>query len=157
MDPALVDTVREALEQSGIDPQVVHLEITESVLMDDVEHSIETLTALRDLGIHFAVDDFGTGYSSLSYLKRLPIDTLKIDQSFVSGLGVAENDSSIVRAIVGLGRALGMGLLAEGVEDPRQLAELRCLGVDVAQGFLWSPAVPASEFPDPRRGTDRRP
>jgi diguanylate cyclase (GGDEF)-like protein/PAS domain S-box-containing protein len=146
MDPGLVDTVAGALRDSGIGPQWVHLEITESVLMDDVEHSIETLTALKGLGVHFAVDDFGTGYSSLSYLRRLPIDTLKIDQSFVRGLGVAENDS-IVRAIVGLGRALGMGLLAEGVEEPGQLAALRALGCDVAQGFLWSPAVPAGEFP----------
>jgi diguanylate cyclase (GGDEF)-like protein/PAS domain S-box-containing protein len=147
MAPDLVDTVREALVESGIDPQKVHLEITESVLMDDVEQSIETLTALKELGIHFAVDDFGTGYSSLSYLQRLPIDTLKIDQSFVRGLGVAENDSSIVRAIAGLGRALGMGLLAEGVENPRQLEELQALGCDAAQGFLWSPGVPAAEFP----------
>jgi EAL domain-containing protein (putative c-di-GMP-specific phosphodiesterase class I) len=115
--------------------------------MDDVEHSIETLTALKELGVHFAVDDFGTGYSSLSYLKRLPIDTLKIDQSFVRGLGVAGDDSSIVRAIVGLGQALGMGILAEGVEEPGQLKELQALGCDVAQGFLWSPAVPAAEFP----------
>jgi diguanylate cyclase (GGDEF)-like protein/PAS domain S-box-containing protein len=147
MTPDLVDTVRDALERSGIAPHTVHLEITESVLMDDVEHSIETLTALKALGIHFAVDDFGTGYSSLSYLKRLPIDTLKIDQSFVRGLGVAENDSSIVRAIVGLGQALGMALLAEGVEEPHQLAELQALGCEVAQGFLWSPAVPAAAFP----------
>jgi diguanylate cyclase (GGDEF)-like protein/PAS domain S-box-containing protein len=145
--PNLVDTVREGLERSGINPHTVHLEITESVVMDDVEHSIETLTALKELGVHFAVDDFGTGYSSLSYLKRLPIDTLKIDQSFVRGLGVAGDDSSIVRAIIGLGQALGMGILAEGVEEPGQLKELQALGCDVAQGFLWSPAVPAAEFP----------
>jgi diguanylate cyclase (GGDEF)-like protein/PAS domain S-box-containing protein len=147
MAPDLVETVRAAITDTGVDPQRVHLEITESVLMDDVEHSIETLNQLRELGIHFAVDDFGTGYSSLSYLKRLPIDTLKIDQSFVRGLGVAENDSSIVRAIVGMGRALGLDLLAEGVEEAAQLGELRDLGCDVAQGFLWSPAVPAADFP----------
>ncbi|MCW2609813.1 MAG: hypothetical protein QOC93_1557 [Actinomycetota bacterium] len=145
--PDLVDTVAAALRNSGIAPHTVHLEITESVLMDDVEQSIATLTSLKELGISFAVDDFGTGYSSLSYLKRLPIDTLKIDQSFIRGLGVVENDSSIVRAIIGLGRALGMGLVAEGVEEPAQLAELRALGCDVAQGFLWSPAVPAGAFP----------
>jgi diguanylate cyclase (GGDEF)-like protein/PAS domain S-box-containing protein len=147
MSPDLVGTVRRTLEESGIDPAYVHLEITESVLMDDVEYSIETLTALKELGIHFAVDDFGTGYSSLSYLKRLPIDTLKIDQSFVRGLGVAENDSSIVRAILGLGRALGMDLLAEGVEGPAQLAELKALGCDTAQGYLWSCPVAAADFP----------
>jgi diguanylate cyclase (GGDEF)-like protein/PAS domain S-box-containing protein len=147
MDPGLGDTVRAALEESGIDPRAVHLEITESVLMDDVEHSIQTLTNLRELGIEFEVDDFGTGYSSLSYLRDLPIDTLKIDQSFVRDLGVAGSDTSIVRAIVGLGRALGMNMHAEGVERPEQLAELRALGCDLAQGFLWSPAVPAASFP----------
>jgi diguanylate cyclase (GGDEF)-like protein/PAS domain S-box-containing protein len=147
MDPGLGDTVRAAVEESGIDPRAVHLEITESVLMDDVEHSIETLTDLRGLGIQFEVDDFGTGYSSLSYLRSLPIDTLKIDRSFVRGLGVADSDTSIVRAIVSLGRALGMSVHAEGVERPEELAELRALGCDLAQGFLWSPAVPAASFP----------
>jgi diguanylate cyclase (GGDEF)-like protein/PAS domain S-box-containing protein len=145
----LVDTVRSAVHRSGIDPRAVHLEITESVLMDDVEHSIGTLTTLRDLGIHFEVDDFGTGYSSLSYLQRLPIDTLKIDRSFVDGLGTEGHDPAIVRAIVGLGRALGMNVHAEGVEQPGELAELRTLGCDLAQGYLWSPALPAADFPLP--------
>jgi diguanylate cyclase (GGDEF)-like protein/PAS domain S-box-containing protein len=147
MAPDLVGTVRRALATSGIDPQWVHLEITESVLMDDVEYSIETLRRLKELGIRFAVDDFGTGYSSLSYLKRLPIDTLKIDQSFVRGLGDSDDDSAIVRAILGLGRSLGLDVLAEGVEEAGQLAELRALGCDTAQGFLWSAAVPGPEFP----------
>jgi diguanylate cyclase (GGDEF)-like protein/PAS domain S-box-containing protein len=145
----LDDTVRAAVRKSGIDPRAVHLEITESVLMDDVEHSIGTLNRLRDLGIHFEVDDFGTGYSSLSYLQRLPIDTLKIDRSFVDGLGSPGHDATIVRAIVGLGRALGMNLHAEGVEQTGELAELRALGADLAQGYLWSPAVPADSFPLP--------
>ncbi len=96
--------------------------------------------------MHIDVDDFGTGYSSLSYLKRLPIDTLKIDGSFVDGLGTDPHDTSIVRAIISLGHALDLDLIAEGVETETQLAELARLGCDLAQGFHWSRPLPPDEF-----------
>ena len=143
----LVATVRGALARSGLPPEALHLEITETVLMDDVERSIELLGDLRGLGVRLAVDDFGTGYSSLSYLKRLPVDTLKIDRSFVDGLGSDMHDSSIARAIVNLGTALDLDLLAEGVETERQRGALQELGCQLAQGYLWSPPVAADRFP----------
>ncbi|MEA3215666.1 MAG: hypothetical protein QOJ19_1822 [Acidimicrobiia bacterium] len=144
--PNLVEVVAEGLRCSGIDPAAVHLEITESVVMRDVERSIETLVGLKNLGVGIAVDDFGTGYSSLSYLKRLPIDTLKIDRSFVDGLGTETNDSSIVSAIVSLGHALGLDLVAEGVETAKQLEALQDLECDLAQGYLWAKPVLPDEF-----------
>jgi EAL domain-containing protein (putative c-di-GMP-specific phosphodiesterase class I) len=123
----------------------VHLEITESVLMDDVEHSIESLVALKSIGVRIDVDDFGTGFSSLNYLKRLPIDGLKIDQSFVAGLGIDKNDSAITRAVVGLAQALDLTVIAEGVETEAQARQLIALGCQSAQGYLWSPPVPSDE------------
>jgi EAL domain-containing protein (putative c-di-GMP-specific phosphodiesterase class I) len=144
MAPELIDTVADAIALSGIDPTAVHMEITESVLMEDVEFSIETLLGLRSLGVRLEVDDFGTGYSSLSYLKQLPIDTLKVDRSFVDGLGREADDSSIVAAIIALGRALGLRVLGEGVETEEQLRELRALGCDFAQGYHFArPMAPA--------------
>jgi diguanylate cyclase (GGDEF)-like protein/PAS domain S-box-containing protein len=138
--PRLVEDVATVLADTGIDPGLVELEITESVLMDDVEASEETLNRLHQLGVKLAVDDFGTGYSSLSYLQRFPVDLLKVDRSFVAGLG-AENgegagDSAIVTAIVTLAHTLGLGAAAEGVETAGQLAALRELGCDRAQGFF---------------------
>ena len=111
--------------------------------MDDVDRSIERLRELRGLGVRLAVDDFGTGYSSLNYLKRLPLDTLKIDRSFVSGLGSEPHDSSIVTAVVALAAALGLQTLAEGVETPEHLAMLRDLGCHLAQGYYFSRPVAA--------------
>jgi diguanylate cyclase (GGDEF)-like protein/PAS domain S-box-containing protein len=145
VDAALVPTVAEALRESGIAPNRLHLEITETVLMDDIDESLEVLRALDELGVTLEIDDFGTGYSSLSYLKRLPVDTLKVDRSFVSGLGTDSEDTSIVTAITALGRALGLRLHAEGVENELQRAAVRALGCDVAQGFHWSPPLPARE------------
>jgi EAL domain-containing protein (putative c-di-GMP-specific phosphodiesterase class I) len=140
------DRVAEALEATGAPPELVCLEITESALMDDVERSLETLGRLRDLGVTLAVDDFGTGYSSLTYLKRLPVDVLKIDGSFVDGLGREAEDSAIVAAIVTLAATLGQQAIAEGVETALQLGELQRLGCPLAQGFLFSRAVPADDL-----------
>jgi diguanylate cyclase (GGDEF)-like protein/PAS domain S-box-containing protein len=140
--PRLVDDLASVLADTSIDPSLVELEITESVLMDDVEMSAETLGRLHALGVHLAVDDFGTGYSSLSYLRRFPVDILKVDQSFVDGLGEDSSDSAIVTAIITLAHTLGLRAVAEGVESELQLAELRRLGCDRAQGFLM--ARPAS-------------
>ena len=140
------DRVAEALEATGAPPELVCLEITESALMDDVERSLETLGRLRDLGVTLAVDDFGTGYSSLTYLKRLPVDVLKIDGSFVDGLGREAEDSAIVAAIVTLAATLGQQAIAEGVETALQLGELQRLDCPLAQGFLFSRAVPADDL-----------
>ena len=132
----LVDDVARVLADTGIDPSMVELEITESVLMDDVEMSEETLGRLKRLGVKLVVDDFGTGYSSLSYLRRFPVDVLKVDQSFVDGLGSDSGDSAIVTAVVTLAHTLGLRAVAEGVETREQLSELRRLGCNTAAGFL---------------------
>ena len=146
-EPGLTDVVQRALVASGVDAAAVHLEMTESVVMNDGAVYIEVLTALRELGVGLSVDDFGTGYSSLSYLKRLPVDTLKIDQSFVDGLGGPDpHDRSIVVAVLSLAAALGLDVVAEGVETAAQARELLALGVRSAQGYLWAQPVPADEL-----------
>ena len=142
----LVGEVAAALDTSGVAPECISLEITESVLMEDVEASLGAIKALRALGVRLGIDDFGTGYSSLGYLKRLPVDTVKVDQSFVDGLGTDAEDSAIVAAVVNLGHTLSLNVVAEGVETEEQLAELVALGCDSAQGFLFAPALPPAEF-----------
>jgi diguanylate cyclase (GGDEF)-like protein/PAS domain S-box-containing protein len=144
-EPALAAVIARALEGSSLPASALTLEITESVVMQDVLRNAEQLRALREIGVDLSIDDFGTGYSSLVYLKRLPVTSLKIDRAFVDGLGRDPHDSAIVAAVVALARALELGVVAEGVETPRQLAELRRLGCDAAQGFLFSRPVPADE------------
>ncbi|MGQ0805208.1 MAG: sensor domain-containing protein [Actinomycetota bacterium] len=144
--------VAAALTASGIDPSKLSLEITESVLMDDAESTMGAITALRDLGVGFSIDDFGTGYSSLGYLKRFPVDSVKIDRSFVSGLGSNPEDSAIVAAVVSLGHALGLTVVAEGVETERQLEELVALGCDTAQGFYFAEPQAAADMNGIRPG-----
>ncbi len=134
--PGLVDDVAAVIGATGVDPGQVELEITESVLMDDVEMSADTLGRLKQLGVRLSVDDFGTGYSSLSYLRRFPVDLLKVDRSFVDGLGSDPSDSAIVEAIITLAHTLGLEAVAEGVETEAQLAELRLRSCDLAQGYL---------------------
>ena len=143
--PRLPKTVQAAIERAHIDPARLTLEITESTLMCEPEAAIATLRDLKSIGVSLCVDDFGTGYSSLSYLKRLPIDALKVDQSFVGGLAVDVEDRAITEAVVTLAHTLGLGAVAEGVEDDRQLSQLRRLGCDGAQGFLFSKPVNATE------------
>ncbi len=142
--PASIAMVRDAIDASGVDPSMLSLEITESALMDDVDTSARAMHALRDLGVRLAVDDFGTGYSSLAYLKQLPVDSLKIDRSFISGLPSDPHDRSITEAIITLGSSLGLTIVAEGVETVEQWIALDELGCTVGQGFLWSPPIPAS-------------
>ncbi|MCW2622063.1 MAG: hypothetical protein JWL64_1665 [Frankiales bacterium] len=144
-EPHLAGMIAAALEASAFPPSALTLEITESVVMQDVLRNVQHLRALRDIGVHLSIDDFGTGYSSLVYLKRLPVTTLKIDREFVDGLGQDPHDSAIVAAVIALARALELRVVAEGVETPRQLAELRRLGCDAAQGFLFSRPLPADE------------
>jgi EAL domain-containing protein (putative c-di-GMP-specific phosphodiesterase class I) len=139
----IVAVVAGILERSGADPADICLEITESILMDDVERTAETLGRLKGLGLRIAVDDFGTGYSSLSYLRRFPVDVLKVDQSFVSGLGHDPEDSAIVQAVVHMGRALRLTTVAEGVETGHHVIELRELDCDLAQGYHFARPVPA--------------
>jgi EAL domain-containing protein (putative c-di-GMP-specific phosphodiesterase class I) len=137
-EPTLADDIARILERSGIDPDAVWLEITESTLMHDAESAVSALRALRSLGVHLSVDDFGTGYSSLSYLKRFPVEALKVDRSFVDGLGREPGDTAIVTAVITLAHALGLRAVAEGVETEVQVRELRALGCDMAQGYLFS-------------------
>lgn len=147
-DPGLPAAVAEAIRTAGIDAAALVLEITESVLMGDADQSLRTLTKLRGLGIGIAIDDFGTGYSSLSYLRRFPVTSLKIDRSFTEGLGGSDAHAGpIVEAITAMGRALGLRVVAEGVETVEQLRELSLMEVQFAQGYLWSPALPADEVP----------
>ncbi len=136
--PRLLETVSRALHDSGLAPAQLVLEITESSLMNDVESAVGMLRALKNMGVRVAVDDFGTGYSSLSYLKRLPIDIIKIDKSFVRDLGGDSRDVAIVRAIIALAGSLGMSTVAEGVESAAQADVLRAAGCDFFQGFHFS-------------------
>ncbi|MEZ5145116.1 MAG: EAL domain-containing protein [Acidimicrobiales bacterium] len=146
VQPDLVDVVVGALRDASLEPSSLCLEITETALMADPAMALAVLTDLHGLGVHLAIDDFGTGYSSLAYLKRFPVDVLKIDRSFVDGLGEDPEDTAIVSAIISMSRALGLDVVAEGVETLRQLDELRSLGCDRAQGFLFARPVPADGF-----------
>jgi EAL domain-containing protein (putative c-di-GMP-specific phosphodiesterase class I) len=144
--PGLLDHVRSMLGVSGLDPSTVCFELTESVLFEDVDRHIRTLLELRALGVRLAIDDFGTGFSSLTYLRRFPVDVVKIDRSFVAGVPTNPSDTAIVRSVVELSHALGLKVVAEGVECSEQLETLRAFGCDVAQGFLFSPPAPPAEM-----------
>jgi len=140
LSPTLVDEVERALQESGVPATALQLEITESVVMNDLEPVLDVLARLRQIGVSLAVDDFGTGYSSLAYLKRLPVTTLKVDRAFVSGLGGIDDafDRPIVDAIIRMAQSLGLEVIAEGVETQGQLDALGDLGGQFAQGFLWA-------------------
>lgn len=142
----LYETVTSILRTTGLDPQWLELELTESLLMRDAESAITSLRRFKDLGLHLSIDDFGTGYSSLSYLKRFPIDALKIDQSFIREMTTSADDSALVTAIILMGRSLKLRVVAEGVETRSQLAFLRILQCDEIQGYLISRPVPADEM-----------
>jgi diguanylate cyclase (GGDEF)-like protein len=136
-DPALLDDIAAALEETGLSPQLLELEITESMIMHDVDRAVERAAAIKDLGVRLAIDDFGTGYSSLSQLKRFPIDTLKIDRSFVRDVPDNPEDRAIAEAIISLGKTLGVTVVAEGVESAKQLEFLREHDCDEMQGFYF--------------------
>jgi len=141
----LIETVAGALARSGLPPHLLELELTESILLQDVENTLDTVRQLKALGIRLAIDDFGTGYSSLSYLKRFAVDRLKIDQSFVRDIHTDPDDAAIVSAIIQLARSLRLGIIAEGVETAEQLAFLREAGCSEVQGYLFSrPLAPAA-------------
>jgi diguanylate cyclase (GGDEF)-like protein/PAS domain S-box-containing protein len=145
-DPGLVELVASSLHRHAVDPSQLGLEITETALLEDAEGAVTALSSLRELGVRLAVDDFGTGYSSLSYLKRLPVDAVKIDRSFVDGLAVDSDDSAIVAAVTGMARALRLTTIAEGVENLDQLLALKRLGCDLAQGFFFTTPQPPAHI-----------
>jgi diguanylate cyclase (GGDEF)-like protein len=153
VQPDLVEEVAAILGETDLDPSLLELEITESVVMDQSETGIRTLNRLRAMGVRLVLDDFGTGYSSLAYLKHLPLDTIKIDRTFVAGLD-GEADRSIVDAVVGLAHGLRISVVAEGIETEAQFEILRAMGCDVGQGYLFArpiPAVEATRLLSPRR------
>jgi EAL domain-containing protein (putative c-di-GMP-specific phosphodiesterase class I) len=142
----LVDKVREIVKETGVDPRLLQFELTETIIIDQVNESIAKIAELRRMGIRFAVDDFGTGYSSLAYLKQLPLDTLKIDKAFVRDLNTDPNDAAIVEAILAMARHLDLTVIAEGVETREQLAFLRSHGCHFYQGYLARPPITELEF-----------
>jgi EAL domain-containing protein (putative c-di-GMP-specific phosphodiesterase class I) len=142
-DRRLVDEVAIVLAGAGIDPTLLTLEITETAVMRNSDAAIECLQRLRRLGVKLAIDDFGTGYSSLSHLRTLPVDTVKIDKSFIDGIGREKDAHGVVEAIVALARTLNLETVAEGVERSEQAAALLGLGCDMAQGFHYSTPMPA--------------
>jgi diguanylate cyclase (GGDEF)-like protein/PAS domain S-box-containing protein len=145
-DPLFQPSLSEALEESGFGSDQLWLEVTEGIILHDPDAAAAAMRELRNLGVHIAIDDFGTGYSSLSYLKRLPVEILKIDRSFIDQLDQDPDDRAIVRAIMALGDSLGLAVIAEGVERSSQAAELSSLGCNVAQGFLYGRPLPPSSI-----------
>ncbi len=143
-DQDWVMTIENVLQEGMVEPRFLELELTEGIVMRDVEETMSTLHYLKKLGIGLAIDDFGTGYSSLSYLKRLPLDTIKIDRAFIKDLTTNEQDASITKAIIALGHSLDLRVIAEGVETEGQFRHLEEQGCDEIQGYLFSPAVPAN-------------
>ncbi|GGC05358.1 GGDEF domain-containing protein [Oxalicibacterium flavum] len=142
----IVELVARVLQETGLDARYLELEITESVMATDVDKSFAMLTQLRALGVKISLDDFGTGYSSLSYLKRFPVDTLKIDQSFVRDIATSQDSAAIVKAIISLGHNLNLNVLAEGIETAAQSQFLQQNGCDEGQGYLMSRPIPTREF-----------
>jgi EAL domain-containing protein (putative c-di-GMP-specific phosphodiesterase class I) len=138
--------VAKALADSGLEPGLLDLELTESIMLQETEVVANDLRQLQDLGVSVSIDDFGTGYSSLSYVKRFPVDRLKIDQCFVRDMTDNPSDAAIVRAMISLGQSLELKVVAEGVETAEQLALLRSEGCDEAQGYYFGKPVPAAQF-----------
>jgi EAL domain-containing protein (putative c-di-GMP-specific phosphodiesterase class I) len=138
--------VSDAIKEHKLDPRYLTLEVTESICIHDMDLTIAILKKLKDTGVSISVDDFGTGYSSLNYIKKLPVDNLKIDMSFIREVAKDPDAASIVTAITGLARSLGLKTIAEGVETEEQRNILRLLRCDLGQGYYFSPAVSAGEF-----------
>jgi EAL domain-containing protein (putative c-di-GMP-specific phosphodiesterase class I) len=147
LDDGLLRDLDEVLRETGMPPHLLQLEITESMVMQNVERGIKVLDAIQSRGVRLAIDDFGTGYSSMSLMKQFPIDTIKIDRSFVRDLADNEQDRAIATAIISMGKALGLTVVAEGVETSEQDDFLRRKECDELQGYLFSKPVPADEIP----------
>ena len=144
----MASVIKTVLENTGLNPAYLEIELTESLLLENVEEGINILQALKDLGLHVSIDDFGTGFSSLSYLKRLPVDKLKIDQSFIKDLTTDPGDAAIVTSMITLAHNLDLTVIAEGVENTEQLGFLRAERCDEVQGYLVSKPMPADSFSD---------
>ncbi|MDO8311264.1 MAG: EAL domain-containing protein, partial [Sideroxyarcus sp.] len=144
--PYFVEQLKGTIEQTGIRPSQLELELTESFILQDMQDAIEKMQKLREIGIRFALDDFGTGYSSLSHLKRLPLEQLKIDQTFVRDIACDKNSRVMVRTIISIASNFGMEVVAEGVESDGQFAFLRQYGCNKFQGYLFGKPVPVQEF-----------
>jgi len=144
-ETSLMQRINQALRENRLDPHLLELELTESMIMEDAQSASEKLRAFHESGLRIAVDDFGTGYSSMSYLKSFPLDLIKIDRSFVRDLSNDATDEAIVRAIIAMGKALGVNILAEGVEDQRQRQILLDAGCMLAQGYYYSKPMPADQ------------
>ena len=145
-DTNLLKIIKNALESSGLKPELLEIEITESIAMTDINHAVNTLSKIRDMGIKTSMDDFGTGYSSLSYLQKLPLDTLKIDQSFIRPIGPNGENCEIAKAIIAMGQSLNMHLIAEGAEEDYHYQFLKDQGCDEVQGYYFSRPVSAADF-----------
>jgi EAL domain-containing protein (putative c-di-GMP-specific phosphodiesterase class I) len=143
---AFVDEVLDCLAETGIDSNALKLELTEGLILDDVDAAIVKMNELRRAGVLFSLDDFGTGYSSLSYLTKLPLSQLKVDQSFVCNIGINDSDSIIIKTIIGMSKSLGFEVVAEGVESQHQYDFLEALGCQIFQGYFFSRPLPAGKF-----------
>ena len=144
--PDVVEHIDHVLRQTGVNPRSIKLEITETAVMDNAERAATVLKRIKDLGVQLSIDDFGTGYSSLSYLQRFPIDTLKIDRSFVRSMEDGRQNGEIVKAILALAEAMNLSVVAEGIESVHQLHQLRILNCQYGQGYLFSHPLPVSEI-----------
>ena len=145
-DPEIVHFIETTLQQTGLPATALNLELTEGILMLDIDQANKTLDSLKRLGVTISVDDFGTGYSSLAHLKRFSLDILKVDRSFVAGLPNNQHDTALAEAIIGLARTLELEIIAEGVENEEQVSFLEQTGAHMMQGFLFGRAVPANEL-----------
>jgi diguanylate cyclase len=151
-DPGLVERIQGLFATWGVPPDLIQFELTESALMEDPDNALGALRTLKDLNVKLFIDDFGTGYSSLSYLQRLPVDSIKIDQSFVMPMITSKDSAVIVHSTIELGHNLGLQVVAEGVESQAIWERLAELGCDVAQGYLVSMPMPADQFADWEHG-----
>ena len=147
-DPNLLADIAQMIEETGIPPALLEFEITESMIMHDIDRAVENLCAMKDLGVRVAIDDFGTGYSSLSQLKRFPVDTLKVDRSFIRDIPGNTEDRAITEAIISMGKSLGVVVVAEGVETAEQQTFLSNRACDEMQGFYFNRPSPPDVFAD---------
>src|SRR5690606_29376600 len=145
-DDSLIEDVANALKESGMRPELLEMEITEGMVMQDAERAIRTLTAIKALGVRLAIDDFGVGYSSLAQIKRFPIDTLKVDSSFIRDIPQNKEDRAITEAIIAMGRTLSLTVIAEGVETKEQEEFLRDHACDQSQGYYFSKPISPEDF-----------
>ena len=145
MKNGFISEIRDLLSSSGLAPEQIEIEITESILIDSADKALQCINDLRDMGVKLAIDDFGTGYSSLSYLNKIPANLLKIDKSFIDKITTSESSKQYVAAMISMGHIMGLDVLSEGVEEPEQLEALRSIGCDYIQGFIWGRPMSAED------------